>query len=132
LKRRKKYTVLVLVKHSEAHFSQSPSEEMKTQGEINAFINSWSPEIIQTGGYHCCGLSDYDWFGTFETDEISYWEAFREDYHRRFHGRGIRRTEIIGVNHEEFVRATDRIEHYRTMRAQGVFPGMAETGESDG
>ena len=123
----RKYSVLVLVKHSDVHFKQTPEDEIKSQHRINDFIKSWHPKIIQTKGCHCCGLSEFDWFAIFELDEPSDWVAFREAYHRQFYGRGIQRIEILGANHPEFIRATDDIPHYQAMRKQDCYPGMAES-----
>ncbi|MBS0031782.1 hypothetical protein ACTJJ0_32620 [Chitinophaga sp. 22321] len=122
----KKYGILILVKHSDLYFQQTPEEEAESQLAVNNFISSWQPRIVQTFGYHACGLGEYDWFGLFEVDEIADWEAFREEYHRRFRGRTVKRDVVIGVSHPAFVEATKDIDHYKKLREMNILPGMAE------
>lgn len=125
-----KYYIVHLVSHTDEFFRQSAEEEVESQKEVNDFILSWQPEVKLILGGHCLNLSpDWDWFGIFAVDELSDWEAFREEYKRRFYGRIKRNLSIPAVSHEEFHRATSRIEHYKKMRKEGIYAGAAETKE---
>lgn len=125
--REPKYLIFHLVRHTEGFYSQDPEEESKSQIEVNDFIKSWYPRVKQMIGAHAMGMAgEWDWMGVFGVDELSDWEAFREEYKRRFPGRTEKNLSMPGVSHTEFVRATDQIEHYRALRKMGVFPGQAE------
>jgi len=122
-----KYYVVHLVKHAPLFYQQSAEEEAKSQTEINEFFLSWSPRVQQVLGIHALGLAgEWDWMGVFAMDELSDWEAFREDYKRRYTGRIEKYLSLPGVSHSEFVRATDPILHYKTLRRLGVYPGQGE------
>lgn len=122
-----KYYIFHLVRHTPALYAQSPEEEAQTQKEVNEFIKSWYPRVRQVLGAHANGLAEeWDWLGVFGTDELSDWEAFREEYIRRFPGRTEESLSIPGVSHEEFVRATADIAHYKKLRELGAFPGDSE------
>lgn len=122
-----RYLVFHLVRHSEAFYAQSPQEEAESQRQVNDFILSWHPRVRQVMGAHALGLAgEWDWMGVFAVDELSDWEAFREEYRRRFQGRTERSLSLPGVAHAEFVRATAHVDHYRALRALGAFPGGAE------
>lgn len=124
---RSKYYVFHLVRHAPGFFAQTPEEEAESQREINAFVLSWSPRVRQIVGAHAMGMAqEWDWMGVFAVDEPSDWEAFREEYRRRFPGRTEKNLSMIGVGHEEFVRATGTVDHYEKLRELGVFPGGAE------
>jgi len=123
----RKYAVLVITKHSESFFAQTPEEEAASQHEVNQFIVSWRPKIIHKVGYHAVGFGgEYDYFTIFEMDELSDWEAFREEYYRRFQGRVAKHQVYIGVGHEEFVRATAHIGHWQELRRLGMMPGVSQ------
>lgn len=123
-----KYYIFHFVRHAAAFYAQSPEEEASSQREINDFILSWSPRVQQVLGAHAMGMAqDWDWMGVFAVDELSSWEAFREEYRRRFPGRTEKNLSLFGVGHDEFVRATGEIPHYQQLRELGVFPGGAET-----
>ena len=125
-----KYYIFHLVCHSDEFFRQSPDEEVKSQKEIDEFILSWKPEVKLIMGAHCLNLNpDWDWIGVFAVDELSDWEAFREEYKRRFFGRIKKNLSIPAVSHKEFHRATERIEHYQKLRQKGLYAGSAETKE---
>ena len=111
-----KYYVYHLVNHTNELYKQSPDEEAKSQQKVNEFILSWQPEVKLVLGTHCLNLSpDWDWVGVFAVDELSDWEAFREEYKRRFSGRIGKSLSIPTVSHEEFHRATSRIQHYKKL-----------------
>ncbi len=122
-----KYLVFHFVCHTSQHFAQTPEEEAKSQEAINAFLHSWYPNvqlIIAAHGLNLAG--EWDWMGVFAVDELSDWEALREEYMRRFPGRTEKNLSLVGVSHEEFIRATDRVAHYQALRALGVYPGGGE------
>jgi hypothetical protein len=122
-----KYLVFHLVKHTAQFYAQTPEEEARSQEEINAFFHAWYPRVRQILGGHALGLSgEWDWIGVFAVDELSDWEALREDYKRRFPGRTEKFLSLPAVSHKEFTRATDSISHYKKLRALGVYPGGAE------
>ena len=122
-----KYYVFHLVRHNARLFAQTADEEAASQTETNDFFLSWQPHVRQILGAHAYGMTpEWDWMGVFGVNEISDWEAFREEYARRFPGRTERSLSLAGVSHEEFVRATDRIEHYQRLRKLGVYPGGSE------
>jgi hypothetical protein len=122
-----KYYIFHLVKHTPVLFNSSPEEEAASQRTVNEFFRSWYPRVCQILGAHALGLTaDWDWMGVFAVDEVSDWEAFREEYSRRFPGRTERSLSLTGVSHEEFVRATSGVDHYKKLRAMGVFPGGSE------
>ena len=127
-----KYYIFHLVRHTPALYAQNPEEEAKSQKEINDFIRGWHPRVRQVLGAHANGLAEeWDWLGVFGADELSDWEAFREEYIRLFPGRTEKSVSIPGVSHEEFVRATSTIPHYKQLRALGAFPGGAEISEDE-
>lgn len=122
-----KYIVFHLVKHTESFYSQSVEEESKSQRAVNDFISSWHPRVRQYLGAHALQMAgEWDWLGIFTMDELSDWEAFREEYKRRFRGRVEKSLSLPGVSHDEFIRATSGIEHYKRLREDGVYPGGAE------
>jgi hypothetical protein len=122
-----KYLVFHLVKHTAQFYNQSAEEEAASQQEINTFFHEWHPRVRQILGGHALGLAgEWDWIGVFAVDELSDWEALREEYKRRFPGRTEKFLSLPAVSHEEFTRATDSIAHYKKLRALGVYPGGAE------
>lgn len=122
-----KYLVFHLVRHSEDFYSQNAEEEAKSQAVVNDFFRSWHPRVRQMIGAHAMNMAgEWDWMGVFSCDELSDWEAFREDYKRRFPGRTEKSLSLLGVSHKEFQRATDQIPHYKALRELGLFPGMSE------
>lgn len=128
-----KYYVFQLVRHSPAFFAQTPEEEARSQAEINDFFHSWYPRVRQMIGAHSMNMAgDWDWMGVFGVEELSDWEAFREEYRRRFPGRTEKNLSLPGVSHAEFVRATASVSHYQALRALGSFPGGAETAPDEG
>jgi|GEM_PF-10893 len=127
-----KYLIFHLVRHTESFYAQTPDEESKSQIEVNDFIRSWYPKVRQMIGAHAMGMAgEWDWMGVFGVSELSDWEAFREEYKRRFPGRTEKNLSMPGVGHQEFVRATDHVEHYRLLREMGVFPGQAEIDDAE-
>ena len=128
-----KYLIFHLVRHSKGFYAQSAETEAQTQVEVNEFFRSWSPRVRQILGAHAMGLvANWDWIGVFAVDELSDWEAMREEYNRRFPGRTEESLSLPGVTHGEFQRATDRVEHYQKLRTLGVFPGGAEKEATEG
>lgn len=122
-----KYLVFQLVRHTSEYYEQSPAEEAASQTRINEFFLSWHPRVRQILGAHAMNMAgEWDWLGVFTCEELSDWEAFREEYRRRFPGRTEKSLSLPGVSHQEFVRATDDIAHYRELRRLGVYPGTAE------
>lgn len=122
-----KYYVFHMVKHLPEYFAQTPEVEAASQKQINDFFLSWHPRVRQIIGAHAMNMAgEWDWMGVFGVDELSDWEAFREEYRRRFPGRTEKSLSLLGVSHEEFVRATARIQHYQQLRALGSYPGGAE------
>lgn len=122
-----KYYIFHLVRHTPAFYAQAPQDEAKTQREVNDFILSWRPRIRQLIGAHAMGLAgDWDWLGVFGVDEPADWEAFREEYVRRFPGRTERSLSLLGSSHSQFRQATEAIDHYKQLRELGAFPGGAE------
>ena len=122
-----KYYIFQLVRHSAAYYAQTPEEEAESQEAINAFFRSWHPRVEQLLGAHAMNLAgDWDWLGVFGADELSDWEAFREEYRRKFPGRTEKALSLPGVSHEEFTRATADVQHYVRLRELGQYPGGAE------
>ena len=122
-----RYLIFHLVRHTDALYAQTPEEEARSQREVNEFILSWYPRVQQFAGAHAMGMVEgWDWMGLFGADELGDWEAFHEDYRRRFPGRTERSLALPGISHEEFVRATDHMPHYKALRKMGVYPGGAE------
>jgi hypothetical protein len=122
-----KYLVFHLVRHSAAFYGATPEEEAASQEAINEYILSHGPRIRQILGAHAMGLAgEWDWMGVFAVEELSEWEAMREEYRRRFPGRIERSLSLPGVGHDEFQRATEGIQHYQALRRFGSFPGGAE------
>lgn len=122
-----KYLIFHLVKHNDAFFAQTAEEEAESQQAINNFFKSWYPKVKQTIGSHTMNLAgEWDWMGVFTVDELSDWEAFREEYKRLFPGRVVNSLSLPGVSHKEFERATKDIPHYKRLRELGQFPGEAE------
>jgi hypothetical protein len=124
-----KYVICQMVRHTDEYYAQTPQEEAASQKRINDFFLSWSPRVQQILGVHAMNMtSDWDWFGIFTCNELSDWEAFREEYRRLFPGRTEKSLSLPGVSHQEFMRATAGIEHYRKLRELGAYPGQAEVG----
>jgi hypothetical protein len=122
-----KYLIFHLVRHSSLFYAQTPEEENTSQEAINEFFLSWSPRVRQIIGAHAMNMAgDWDWMGVFTANELSDWEAFREEYRRRFPGRTEKSLSLLGVSHEEFTRATENIPHYQALRALGSYPGAVE------
>jgi hypothetical protein len=122
-----KYLIFHLVRHSAVFYAQTPEEEAESQKAINEFFLSWYPRVKQIIGSHAMNMAgDWDWMGVFSVDELSDWEAFREEYRRRFPARAEKSLSLPGVSHVEFTRATQDIKHYRALRALNVYPGEAE------
>ena len=122
-----KYLIFHLVKHNDAFYAQTPEEEAKSQEAINNFFKDWYPKVKQTIGSHTMNMAgEWDWMGVFSVNELSDWEAFREDYKRRFPGRVTKSLSMPGVSHTEFARATKDIPHYVKLRQLGQYPGEAE------
>ena len=123
-----KYWVFHLVRHSSKVSAQSPEEEAESQKDVNEWILSWSPRVQQIIGSHITmGLAgEWDWMGVTGVDHLADWEAFREEYTRRYPGRTERSLSLPGVGHAEFKRATDQVTHYKRLRELGAFPGGAE------
>jgi hypothetical protein len=126
-----KYYIFHLVRHNNTLFSSTPKEEAQTQTQVNAFFRSWHPRVRQLLGGHALGLAgEWDWMGVFGVDELSDWEAFREEYNRRFTGRTEKSLSLPAVSHQEFIRATGEIGHYKELRGTyGMFPGGSEIQE---
>lgn len=130
-RKKHKYYVFHLVRHAADYYAQSPEEEARTQAEINDFFKSWYPRLEQLIGAHAMNMAgEWDWMGVFGVDELSDWEAFREEYRRLFPGRTEKNLSLLGASHEEFTRATATIPHYVALRALGAFPGGAELPDS--
>lgn len=122
-----KYYIFHLVKHTQSFYDQTPEEESKSQTEINEYFRSWYPRVKQVIGAHAMGLAgEWDWMGVFAVDELSDWEACREEYKRSFAGRTEKFLSLPGVSHEEFTRATAQVGHYVRLRELGSYPGEAE------
>ena len=122
-----KYLIFHMVAHTEEYYQQSPEEENESQRKINSFFEEWYPKIRQITAAHCMNMAgEWDWIGVFTTDEPSYWEAMREEYKRRFKGRTKKNISYLGVSHNEFIKATKDITHYKQLREFGMFPGMVE------
>ena len=122
-----RYLIFHLVRHSEAFYALSPEEEAESQHAVNAFIRSWAPAVRLVLGGHALGLAaGWDWMGVFAAEELSDWEAMREEYRRRFRGRIQESLSLPAVSHELFRIATEPIEHYRQLRDLGAHPGGAE------
>ncbi len=123
----RKYLVFQLVRHTSEYYAQTAQQEAESQGKINAFFQSWYPRVQQILGAHAMNMtSEWDWMGVFTCNELSDWEAFREEYRRRFPDRTEKSLSLPGVSHEEFLRATSDIQHYKELRELGAFPGEAE------
>lgn len=126
-----KYLVFHLVRHSEDFYSQSPAQETESQRAINDFVLSWSPRVRMVLGSHAVNMAgDWDYMCVFTMDELSDWEAMREEYKRRFGARTTKSVSYPGVAHEEFVRATSECDHYIQLRKLGMYPGEAEKPKS--
>lgn len=123
----RKYLVFQLVRHTAEYYEQTPREEAESQKKINDFFLSWYPRVQQILGAHAMNMAgEWDWLGVFTCDELSDWEAFREEYRRLFPSRTEKSLSLPGVSHQEFLRATSGIEHYKQLRKLGAFPGEAE------
>lgn len=122
-----KYLIFHLVRHTSSFYAQTPQEEAESQTLINDFFISWSPRVRQILGSHAMNLAgEWDWMGVFTVDELSDWEAFREEYRRLFPGRTEKSLSLPGVSHEEFARATANVPHYKALRELGAHPGAVE------
>ncbi len=123
-----KYLIFHLVRHTASFYAQTPAEEAQTQEAINEFFLSWNPRVRQILGAHAMNMAgEWDWMGVFTTDELSDWEAFREEYRRRFPGRTEKSLSLPGVSHAEFTRATENVPHYKALRELGAYPGAIES-----
>lgn len=129
----KKYLIFQLVRHTDEYYSQTPAEEANSQHRLNEFFKSWYPRVEQILGSHAMNMSgEWDWMGVFTCDELSDWEAFREEYRRKFPGRTEKSMSLPGVSHAEFQRATEGIDHYIELRKLGAYPGDAEKFSTSG
>jgi len=127
-----KYYVFQLVRHSAGFFAHSPEEEMQSQTAINEFFLTWYPKVKQIIGAHAMNFAgEWDWLGVFAVEELSDWEAFREEYRRLFPGRVEKALSLPGVSHKEFMRATAGVAHYQALREMGCLPGGAEVFPDD-
>lgn len=129
---KEKYIIFHFVSHSDSFYSQTPEQEAESQQKLNNFFRSWRPRVKQLIGAHAMNMAGpWDWMGIFVTDELSDWEAFREEYRRRFPGRAANSMSYPGVSHTEFTRSTENVAHYKKLRELGQWPGMAEKEEKD-
>lgn len=129
---RYKYYIVHLVKHGRSLFDQDAKAEAESQKEMNKFIRSWHPKIEQVMALHCMGLAgEWDWIGIFGSDELADWVGFREALTRQFPGHIDKFLSLPAISHDAFVEATDAVDHYKELRAIGVYPGGAEFREDE-
>jgi hypothetical protein len=122
-----KYLVFHMVRHSDDFYAQTPEQEAQSQEAINRFVLSWAPKVRMVLGSHAVTMAgEWDYMCVFTMDELSDWEAMREEYRRRFQSRTTVSLSLPGVAHEEFVRATAEVPHYVQLRRLGCYPGEAE------
>jgi hypothetical protein len=128
-----KYLVFHLVRHSDDFYAQTAEQESQSQAAINAFVLSWAPRVRLVLGSHAVTMAgEWDYMCVFTMDELSDWEAMREEYRRRFHSRTTKSLSLPGVAHDEFIRATAEIPHYIELRKLGSYPGEAEAERARG
>lgn len=130
-----KYVVFHLVRHTRSVHVATAEHETETPADVEAFHRAWEDRVLLAFEARAMGLAgEWDRMAVYGMEELSAWEAMQEEHRRRYGHRVEKSISFPGVSHSEFVRATERVEHYRTLRALGAFPGGGESdfGDADG